>query len=145
VDADEMENLRNKIKELYSSTELSEKQQKSLLENGSVKLFKHWDTIFKESGFGNGIFNRIYYILSVYSHSEGLSIIQMKSAKYLLDKKENSSMVFMQLFCSTLMTAVMIKNICSKHKSCNGRFKEIDPKEQHTVNFFTKLAKKAIA
>ena len=60
------------------------------------------------------------------------------------NKEENSSMVFMQLFCSTLMTAVMIKNICSKHKSCYRRFKEINPKEQHTVNFFTKLAKREI-
>lgn len=51
-------------------------------------------------------------------------------------------MVFIQLFCSTLMTSVMIKNICSKHKSCNSRFHKIDEKQRYTVKFLSELSKK---
>lgn len=139
-----MEILREKMKNLFPLTELSEKQQKSLIEKGNGKLFKTWDTIFKDSGFSNGIFNKLYYILSVYAHTEGLSVIQMKSAKYNTTKEENSDMVFIQLFCSTLMTAVMIDNICKKHERCQNRFEKMDKKLKYTVQSLFKISKQAI-
>lgn len=72
--------LREQMESLDSFKNLSEKQQKSLVKDGSVKLFKHWQAIFDESGFSeNEIFSKLYYILSVYSHSEGLSVIQLKT------------------------------------------------------------------
>lgn len=139
-----MEILRIKMESLFSSTNLSEKQQKSLIEKGNGKLFKTWDAIFKDSGFSNGIFTKLYYILSVYAHSEGLSVIQMKSAKYNNTKEENLNMVFIQLFCSTLMTAVMIDNICIKHERCKNRFEKMDKKLKYTVKFLFKISKQAI-
>lgn len=139
-----MEILREKMKNLFPLTDLSEKQQKSLIEKGNGKLFKTWDTIFKDSGFSNGIFTKLYYILSVYAHTEGLSVIQMKSAKYNTTKEENSDMVFIQLFCSTLMTAVMIDNICKKHERCRNRFEKMDKKLKYTVQFLFKISKQAI-
>ena len=138
-----MEILRKKMESLFPLTNLSEKQQKSLIEKGNGKLFKTWDAIFKDSGFSNGIFTKLYYILSVYAHTEGLSVIQMKSAKYNTTKEENSDMVFMQLFCSTLMTSVMIDNICKKHEKCKNRFEKMDKKLKYTVQFLLKISKQA--
>ncbi|HRG18220.1 MAG TPA: hypothetical protein PLP39_03965 [Flavobacterium lutivivi] len=139
ADIKSMEVLRRKMESLFPSTNLSEKQQKSLIEKGNGKLFKNWDTIFKDSGFSNGIFTKLYYILSAYAHTEGLSVIQMKSAKYNNNKVENSDMIFMQLFSSTIMTAVMIENICKKHESCKNRFENIDKKLKYTVKFLSQI------
>lgn len=144
ADLKSMAILRKKMESLFPSTNLTEKQQKSLIENGNGKLFKTWDTIFKDSGFSNGIFTKLYYILSVYAHTEGLSVIQMKSSKYNNTKEENSDLVFTQLFCSTLMTAVMIDNICRKHESCKNRFEKIDEKLKYTVQFLLKISKQAL-
>ena len=144
ADIKAMEILRQKMESLFLSNNLSEKQQKTLIEKGNGKLFKTWDAIFKDSGFSNGIFTKLYYILSAYAHSEGLSVIQMKSAKYNTTKEENSDLVFIQLFCSTLMTAVMIENICKKHMSCKNRFDTIDKKLKYTVQFLSKISKQAL-
>ncbi len=140
-----MEILRKKMESLFPTTNLSEKQQKSLIKKGNGKLFKTWNAIFKDSGFSNGIFAKLYYILSVYAHTEGLSVIQMKSAKYNNTKEENSDMVFIQLFCSTVMTAVMIDNICKKHERCKKRFEKMDKKLNYTVQFLLKISKQAFA
>lgn len=145
ADIKAMDVLRKKMESLFPSTNLSEKQQKSLLEKGNGKLFKTWDTIFKDSGFSNAIFSKLYYILSVYAHTEGLSAIQMKSAKYNNTKQENSDLIFIQLFCSTLMTAVMIDNICKKHESCKNRFEKMSKKLKYTVQFLSKISKQAFA
>lgn len=136
-----MEILRLQMENLFSLTNLSKNQQKSLLEKGNGKLFKTWEAIFKDSGFSNGIFTKLYYILSVYAHTEGLSVIQMKSSKYYNKKEENSDLIFMQLFCSTLMTSVMIDNICKKHVSCKNRFERMDKKLKYTVQFLIKVSK----
>ncbi|MCW3167932.1 hypothetical protein OMO38_05265 [Chryseobacterium sp. 09-1422] len=66
----EINMLRESIKNNENFKFLSEKQQKSLLETGSGKLFKTWDTLFKESKFAKGgVFSKIYYTASIYAHS----------------------------------------------------------------------------
>jgi hypothetical protein len=69
----------------------------------------------------------------------------MKSSKYNNTKEENSDLVFTQLFCSTLMTVVMIDNICRKHESCKNRFEKMDKKLKYTVQFLLKISKQAFA
>ena len=134
--------LKVKMENSAAYKNLSPKQQNSLLISGSGKLFKHWEKIFDESGFlKDSPLAKIYYILSVYSHSEGLSVIQMKSAKYFITHKNNSEMTFMQIFSSIIMTSIMIKNIVKKYELVSTRFAEIDKKTKFEVEFFSKLGK----
>lgn len=138
----EISRLKKEIELLSSFKKLSVKQQKSLIENGSSKLFKHWQTIFEESKLSqNKIFEKFYYILSAYSHSEGLSVIQMKTAKYSIKHPNNFSLVNLQTFCTLVMTSLMIKNIVQKYQSVSKRFKLLDEKTQYAVEFFSRLAK----
>jgi len=141
---DEREILRFKaeMEKLESFKNLSLKQQKSLFETGTAKLFKNWQTIFDESGFSKEqLFSKLYYILSAYSHSEGLSVIQMKSAKQLLSNKANHDMVHLHTICSILMTSIMIKNVVSKHEAVAKRFDKVERKKQFTVDFFSRLGR----
>lgn len=141
-DVKEIARLKSEIEKLDSFKKLSPNQQKGLFKTGTAKLFKTWQTIFDESGFPKEkLFSRLYYIFSAYSHSEGLSAIQMKSSKQLLSNKTNHEMVHLQLFCSTLMAAIMIRNIVSKHEAVANRFKAIEKKTQFKVNFFSKLGR----
>ena len=138
-DVNSINNLREEIKKLRSFERLSIKQQKTLLEKGSGKLFKHWDTIFKESGFSeNGIFSQLYYLLSAYSHSEGLVVLQLKKAQYFNSKHNNESL-FRYLFFSLIMTAIMIKNITSKFDLVKSRFQKIDDKDKAEIEIFSKF------
>lgn len=139
-DLAEIDRLKNAMQSLNPFNALSQKQQNNLLETGSVKLFKHWNTIFKESGFEkNELLTKLYYILSAYSHSEGMSVLQMKHAKYFITNKHNYELVYIQIFSSVLMTSVMIKNI-TRYPAVKERFKFVDKKLQHNINFFAGVA-----
>lgn len=141
-DLKQMQVLKEKMKDLSSFKRLSNKQQNSLLESGSAKLFKHWNKIFEESGFSEkSIFAKLYYILAAYSHSEGLSVIQIKTAKYFINNENNSDMTFFQTFSSLMMTSVMITNIIAKHDAIAKRFEDIDEKIKFRVRFYAKIGK----
>lgn len=138
-DAISIKNLREEIKGLKSFKNLSLKQQKTLLEKGSTKLFKHWDTIFKESGFHEGgIFSKLYYLLSAYSHSEGLVVIQLKKALYF-NSKYNNEAIFRFVYFSLIMTAMMIKNITNKFDLVKERYNEISDEDKFEINLFSQL------
>lgn len=140
--AKEIEVLKEKIQDLVSFKRLSNNQQNSLLENGSAKLFKHWNKIFEESGFSEeSIFTKLYYILSAYSHSEGLSVIQMKKAKYFINNENNLEMTFFQTFSSLMMTSIMITNIIGKHEFIAKRFEDINEKIKYRINLYAKIGK----
>jgi len=141
-DLKQIQVLKEKMKDLNSFKNLTSKQQNSLLENGSAKLFKHWNKIFDESGFSEkGIFAKFYYILSAYSHSEGLSVLQMKSAKYFINNENNSDIAFFQTFFSMIMTSIMITNIVVKHESVAKRFEDLDKKVKFRIDFYARMGK----
>lgn len=94
---------------------LTEKEQRALLNKGSGKLFKNWDTIFKESKFNEkGVFTNFYFMPSVYAHSEGILALQLKETKHLMDHEHMKETLYLMLFYSYLMTSIMIKNITNK-------------------------------
>ncbi|WP_433778899.1 hypothetical protein [Flavobacterium anhuiense] len=138
----EIETLKEKMTRLISFKKLSDRQQHSLLENGSAKLFKHWNIIFEESGFlKEGIFVRLYYILSAFSHSEGLSMIKIKNSKYFISNENNLEMTFFQTFSSLMMTSIMITNIVDKHEFIAKRFEDIDEKVRYRIHRFAEIGR----
>ncbi len=136
-----IDNLRKSISNNPIFNTLTEKQQKSLLENGSGKLFKTWDTIMSESKFSsNGMFSKIYFIASVYAHSEGIMALQLKQAKHLKDHPFMKETLYLMLFYSYIMTNIMTKNIINKFPEVKERYDNLDDKVKFEINFNYQLA-----
>ena len=141
-----METLKSKIASSPRFAELKPNQQRSIFETGSSKLFKHWNVIFEESNYPkDGMFSKLYYILSAYAHSEGLSVIQLKSSLHLLKNKSNSEYVFLQTLASVIMTSCMIQNIVKRFPAISKRYDTIDEKIRYNVYFYSQLGKGPIA
>ncbi|KUJ56423.1 hypothetical protein [Chryseobacterium aquaticum] len=136
-----IERLKKNIESNEVFKTLSEKQQKSLLENGSGKLFKSWDTLFTESKFAEGgVFSKIYYTASVYAHSEGLLALQLKEIKHLMENPFMKETLYLMIFYSYLMTNIMIKNIVNKFPEVAERFDGMDKKTKYEVDFNYELS-----
>jgi hypothetical protein len=141
-DENEIIRLKAEMEKLDSFKKLSPKQQHNVFHTGSAKLFKNWSAIFEESGFSSSqLFPKLYYILSAYAHSEGLSVVQMRSVNPIFSKKENQEMLYLMMHCSLLMTGVMIENIVNRYDSVANRFKNLDQKKQYKASFYAKLAR----
>lgn len=131
-----IERLKNNISNNKIFKTLSEKQQKSLLENGSGKLFKSWDTLFLESKFSEtGVFSKLYYMASVYAHSEGILALQLKETKHLIEHEHMKETLYLMLFYSYLMTSIMIKNITNKFTLVKERYETLDDKTKFEIDF----------
>lgn len=136
-----IDDLRERIKNNPEFHKLSQKEQIQVIAKGSGKLFKHWDTIFDESKFTkDGVFGNIYYLASIYAHSEGLSALQLKQTKHLKDDKHLKETTYLMLFYSYLMTNVMIKNIVNKFPDIKDRFDLLDDKIKFEIDFNNQLS-----
>ncbi len=136
-----IKNLQESIKNNPEYSNLSEKQKKNLIETGSGKLFKSWDTIFDESNFNRqGVFSKIYYITSVYAHSEGTLALQLKESKHLMEDPNMQESNYLMLFYSYLMTNIMIKNVTNKFPLVKERFESLDEKIKYEVDFNYQLS-----
>ncbi|AZA87595.1 hypothetical protein SAMN05421856_11039 [Chryseobacterium taichungense] len=141
---DAIERLKNNISNNEFFQKLTEKQQRSLLENGSGKLFKNWDTIFSESKFSDaGVFSKLYYNASVYAHSEGLVVLQLKETKHLMEHEHMKETLYLMLFYSYLMTSIMIKNIVNKYPLVKERYDSLDEKTKFEIDFNYQLSFKS--
>lgn len=131
-----IDNLRESIKTNPEFKNLSEKQQTKLLEIGSGKLFKTWDTLFKESNFKeDGVFSNIYFIASVYAHSEGILALQLKGTKHLKNDINMKDTNHLMLYYSYIMTNIMIKNITERFPLVKERFDSLSEKIKFEINF----------
>lgn len=120
---------------------LTEKEQRALLNKGSGKLFKSWDTIFKESKFNEkGVFTNFYFMASVYAHSEGILALQLKETKHLMDHEHMKETLYLMLFYSYLMTSIMIKNITNKFPLIKKRYDSLDEKTKFEIDFNYQLS-----
>lgn len=136
-----IENLREIIKNNPEFQFLTEKQKVKLLEVGSGKLFKSWENLFYESNFTeDGVFSKIYYIASVYAHSEGISALQLKNSKHLMDDENMREIKYIMLYYSYLMTNIMIKNIVNKFPIIKERFDTLEERLKFEVNFNYQLS-----
>lgn len=148
-DKEKLENEQKAISEFKKSIqnnpslqELSNKQQKTLLENGAGKLFKNWDTIFESKFSDAGVFSSIYYLASVYAHSEGTLAFQLKDTKHLKEQDHMKETLYLMLFYSYLMTTIMIKNIINKFPLVKERYESLDEKTKFEINFNYQLSLK---
>ena len=133
--------MKEKIRNLVSFKKLTDKQQHSLLTSGSGKLFSHWATILKETGFSEGSpFYTIYTMLSAYSHSEGLSIIQLshQPSSY----KNLISQANIDIYNAKLLVCLMINSIVRLYTAVNKKYGSLSDQLKYDIEFYTQLALK---
>ena len=134
--------FKEKIQNCPAYQNLTEKQRNGLLAKGSAKLFRTWDKIFKDCEFSKkSMFEKFYYILSAYAHSEGLSGLQLKHNKYFTTGVGNKSWQFIQLVTSWFMTGIMIENIVDRFPDIKKIYDQVDLKTKYEVSFLSQVAK----
>jgi hypothetical protein len=138
-DQAEIEKLKTIIEGLISFKKLSQKQQIALLDSGSGKLFSHWGTILKETGFSEKhAISIMYTYLSMYSHSEGLSAIQLNAGMFRYEKNKKDANL--DLHTSKLLVCLMIRAIVDLFKAIEIRYKTLDENLQTDIEFYSKSA-----
>lgn len=135
----ELNKMKETISKLKSFQNLSAKQQQSLLDTGSGKLFSHWAKILKETGFSEtNPFYTIYTLLSVYAHSEGLSIIQLR---YQPDSHKNTiSQANVDLHNSKLLVCLMINSIMKLHEVIKKKYDTLPGQLQYDIEIYSMMA-----
>lgn len=142
-DLKELTKMKESISKLKSFKDLTIKQQKSLLENGSGKLFNHWATILKETGFSeNSLFYTMYTMLSVYSHSEGLSIIQLNHKPDSTNNINNQA--FLDLQHSKLLVCLMIDSLMKLYDAINKKYNTLTDQIKYDIEIYTTMAMKGM-
>lgn len=137
-DKEDIAKLRLRMEQLPAFKNLSDNQQKILLEKGSAKLFKHWRTILHETGFGEGsIYNRFYGLLSNYAHSEGLSILQLQESKFTYNKNDETANL--NVFMSTILLARMVLSIKGLYKMIEIQYNGLPQSFQDTIEIYARL------
>lgn len=135
----ELSKLKEIIVKLDAYQELTEKQQKSLLDKGSGKLFLHWEKILKETGFDTGSnLYTIYTLLCMYAHSEGLSIIQLNSG-YGENTKEQARI---DIHHSKLLICLMINSIRGLYPVVEKRFETLAEQVRYDIEIYAMMARK---
>jgi hypothetical protein len=138
-DSLEIEKMRSAIINLKSFKELTSKQQQSLLSSGSGKLFNHWSNIIKETFTENSRFHLIYNHLSMYSHSEGISIIQLEYQPNL--DKNMINQANLDLHHSKLLVCLMITSIMNLFKVARDRFEKLPDNIRYDIELYNEIAK----
>lgn len=133
----ELGKMKETISNLKSFQTLSAKQQQSLLDRGSGKIFSHWTAILKETGFSESTpFYTIYTLLSVYAHSEGLSIIQLSYDGY----KNAIGQANVDLYNAKLLICLMINSIMKLHEVVKKKYDTLPDQLKYDIEIYSMMA-----
>lgn len=136
----QLERMKSTISNLSSFKNLTDKQQKSLLTSGSGKLFKHWATLLKETGFTErNVFYTIYTLLSIYSHSEGLSVVQLDYHPEIA--ANTKSQAYLDVHHSLQLVCLMITSIAELFPTAKARFEDLPEDKKFDIQLYSIMAK----
>lgn len=142
ADRKRMEEIKVKLETLNSFKKLTDKQKVGLINRGTGKLFNNWSKIMDESGFPEGNFlNSIYEYLSIYAHTEGLSILQLKATKFNPKDDHNLSQINSDVMYSKILTCVMIQELVAKFNELKLVWEALPESTRFEVEFYYKIAK----
>lgn len=132
--------LKEKICKLKSFQNLTRNQQDSLLNKGSGKLFSHWATILKETGFSeNTPFYTVYTLLCMHAHSEGLGIIQLSNQPHHPDNVIHDAKL--DLHNSKALICLMINSIIDLHEVVKERYQNLPDQIKYDVEIYSMWTK----
>lgn len=136
----EIEQLKNKIINCPAYSKLTDKQQKALISKGNGKTFKQWHNIFEDCNFSKrGFVEKLYYLLSCYAHSEGLSGIQLKQMGYNKLGETNKTYLWLQIATSWILTGAMINNLAERFPVVKSKYDMLDENKKVEVDVLLKI------
>jgi hypothetical protein len=99
------------LKQQVSSNEFfkmyNSEKQRLILEGKKPRLFETWKSILQRSHLHSELFRNIYSYKSIYSHSEFISLLQMKESNYGYDPNSTKShhwlLLLHGLICKTII------------------------------------------
>jgi Family of unknown function (DUF5677) len=97
------------------------KEQKQILKGIKPRLFLSWEKLIEESGFRKTLFRNLYGFKSNYSHSEFISVLQIKSQGYGFNPYNKEHYILLLLQIIICKSIVDLKNlfptICSNYEA----------------------------
>ena len=142
-DFQELESIKKRIQSLESYKILNEKQKNVLLSSGTHKFFNHWATILKESGYDEKhVFSVSYTHWSTYSHSEGVSAIQLQGESLMY--KEDDTNAISDIQTSKLLICLLINQIKKTFKSAEIKYNSLPELLQYDIEFYINLSKRSM-
>lgn len=135
----ELDKIKETIRKLKSFQDLTAKQQQSLFDKGSGKLFSHWEAILKETGFSESTpFYTIYTLLCMYAHSEGLSIIQLRYHPGIQNSVR--SQANLDLFNAKLLICLMISSLTKLYEVVNRKYNTLPEQVKIDIEIYCMMA-----
>ena len=129
-----LENLKKQIEKFSYFKELEKGKKKKILDGVQPRL-KPWKELFKEAELRLGLDSNLYSFKSSYTHSEFLSLLQIKSSNYgykpLLRKN------YYVLFIVHMLICRLIMNICDLFPSIKRHFEELDSEIKIEIEFLS--------
>jgi hypothetical protein len=130
-----------KLKTNFSNTSFfksnAPKVQKNILDGISSKV-KSWPKVIKECNIGHDMkLETLYSLLSSYAHSEGLSILQIKSSQYNYDT--NNPEANLILLYSKALTCLLIKTLLKQHPIIQIKFNMLTQLKRDKIDLYSKI------
>lgn len=140
-DKNELEAIKSRIQTFKSFKSLNKKQQIALLNAGSHKLFNHWATILKESGYeANHAFSTNYAYWSAYAHSEGISAIQLHGSPLLFDNHNRA--IISDIQTSKLIISIMIVLLKDAFVAAEIKYNILPDHLKYDIEFYVSLSER---
>lgn len=122
--------------------DFTEKQKKTLLKNGSSKLFNHWWVLITLSKIHPNIYNFVYKISSNYAHSGAHSIFNI--SKLGFKYKKEHELGCMILAVSKMLISETVLRYKTLFKAAEICYNMIEIGLQQKITFYSDMNKKRI-
>lgn len=135
-DLTEMENIRQAIQKLDTFRLITPGQQQALLKEGNGKLFRNWAQLLSDVGFVKGhVMSDLYTMLSIYTHTEALSILQMSQhdAEFVAYQRK------LDLHHSKLLVCMMAVSLCNLHPFIKERFDNLPDATRWDIEIYHQM------
>lgn len=138
-DQGEIEKIKKEIIGDKHFMELTDKQKKKLLDEGETKLFRGWKKVIKECGLSSElIMDTTYSFVSMYAHTESVSILQIKDG-LLTNPKLIMGAVRQRCFEMKIILSIFIIEMIKYFKIIEIRFNGLSSIDQTKIIEYSKL------
>ncbi len=128
----EIQEIRERLKRTQVFQSLTPKQQKRILEG---KRQRDWERLARNAGFGERTIRQIYGYLSSYAHADGLSGIQLITAK---TQNEQIKFIETQMTITMMILSKMILDYMNRFTE-SDKMAKAHPKALSIAKFWSKI------
>ena len=144
IDKESIEILNNSIKKRKGYLELSENKKTSLLKtiNKEWKIIfdgkkfypVSWKRLMKEAGINDEVNDQIYNYLSWHSHSQSISLLQLKNM--WSEEKMSEETVILSIKKLNMFVGFIISDIIKTDKEFMSSYDSLNSEQKDLINFY---------